>query len=222
MPSQPSSRRHFLAQTSLAAASTLGFPAITSARSPNSRLNLVFIGVGGRGAANIQGLVGVPVMRPKNAKAGEASAPMPVPSENVIAICDVNGENLDRAADAQPNERAAIELFERERHTHPHNSPLGVMVSSGVPAGLLLLAVTIASGVAAWRRGASDASGPDVVRAYAAGPGWIILAMTLLWPFDVVTQSVQPAAMLMLGIALAPGWLPWRPGDAPTPPGSGG
>lgn len=129
MPSQPSSRRHFLAQTSLAAASTLGFPAITSARSPNSRLNLVFIGVGGRGAANIQGLVGVPVMRPKNAKAGEASAPMPVPSENVIAICDVNGENLDRAADAFKGAKAFRD-FRKLYDTIKESEIDGVVVST--------------------------------------------------------------------------------------------
>jgi Oxidoreductase family, NAD-binding Rossmann fold len=102
MSSQPTSRRRFLAQSSLVAASSLGFPAITTARSPNSRLNLVFIGVGGRGAANVQSLVGVPLMRPKNAGAKAVETPEPVnqPTENVVAICDVNGENLDRAANA--------------------------------------------------------------------------------------------------------------------------
>ena len=111
--SQPSlPRRQFLAQSTLAAAGALGFPAIVSSRSPNAKLNLVFIGVGGRGASNVQSLVGVPLMRPKNAKAGEKSkageisAPPPKPTENVIAICDVNGENLDRAAAAFKGARA--------------------------------------------------------------------------------------------------------------------
>jgi len=105
--SQPSlPRRQFLAQSTLAVAGALGFPAIVSSRSPNAKLNLVFIGVGGRGASNIQSLVGVPLLRPKNAKAGETPPPLPEPTENVIAICDVNGENLDRASAAFKGARA--------------------------------------------------------------------------------------------------------------------
>ncbi len=99
MPSTTSSRRQFIAQSTLTAAGVLGFPAIVSSRSPNAKLNLAFIGVGGRGAANIQSLVGVPVMAPK-AKDGNAgtAAPLPSPTENVVALCDVNGQNLERAA----------------------------------------------------------------------------------------------------------------------------
>jgi predicted dehydrogenase len=129
MPSQTPSRRQFLAQTSLAAVSTLGFPAITSARSPNSKLNLVFIGVGGRGAANIQGLVGVPFMRPKNTKAGEAPAPLPEPSENVIAICDVNGQNLDRAAEVFKGAKAFRD-FRKLYDTIKESEIDGVVVST--------------------------------------------------------------------------------------------
>lgn len=93
MPSRSATnRRQFLSQ-SLAAAGALGFPAIVSSRSPNARLNLAFIGVGGRGAANIHGLTGVSV-------AGKGGGGQP--TENVVAICDVNGMNLDQAAAAFP------------------------------------------------------------------------------------------------------------------------
>lgn len=104
-----SSRRQFLTRSATAAAA-FGFPAIVSSRSPNDKLNLVFIGVGGRGAGNIKDLTGIPLYTPprgnnakKDAKKTEAAAPPPPPlepRENVIALCDVNGENLDRAGAA--------------------------------------------------------------------------------------------------------------------------
>lgn len=90
------SRREFLARGALASAATLGFPAIVSSRSPNAKVNLAFIGVGGRGAANLMGLVGVSTAARKGAPAATE------PSENVVALCDVNGQNLDRAAQLFP------------------------------------------------------------------------------------------------------------------------
>ena len=64
--SQPlSSRRQFLTHSATAAAA-FGFPAIVSSRSPNAKLNLVFIGVGGRATGNIKELTGVTLYNPKN------------------------------------------------------------------------------------------------------------------------------------------------------------
>lgn len=106
--SQPtSSRRQFLARSATAAA-TLGFPAIVSSRSPNDKLNLVFIGTGGRATSNIKELTGVALYSPPRGKDAKpaAAAPPPPPvtesRENVVALCDVNGENLDRAGAAFP------------------------------------------------------------------------------------------------------------------------
>lgn len=103
-PNQPfSSRRQFLACGATAAAA-FGFPAIVSSRSPNDKLNLVFIGVGGRGAGNIKDLTGMAMYQPKKEpKKGEPNVQPPPPfepRENVVALCDVNGENLDRAGEA--------------------------------------------------------------------------------------------------------------------------
>lgn len=86
-------------------AGALGFPAIVSSRSPNSRLNLAFIGVGGRGAANIQALVGTSLY-PKKTKAGEPVPEVKEPTENVVAICDVNRLNLEAAGAAFPKAKA--------------------------------------------------------------------------------------------------------------------
>lgn len=105
------SRRHFLATGAASAVAVAGFPAIVSARSPNAKLNLVFIGVGGRGGANLKEMTGMPLLPP-----GKGSAPNkdkgksppaapPEPKENVLALCDVNGENLDRAAAVFPKAR---------------------------------------------------------------------------------------------------------------------
>ncbi len=80
----PTTRRHFLQHSSLAASATLlGFPAIVRSASPNSRLNLAFIGVGGRGGSNLKEVT----------KDG---------LNNVVALCDVNAQNLANAAKQFP------------------------------------------------------------------------------------------------------------------------
>ncbi|OYW15285.1 MAG: hypothetical protein B7Z55_15130, partial [Planctomycetales bacterium 12-60-4] len=102
-----SSRRQFLTRSATAAAA-FGFPAIVSSRSPNDKLNLVFIGSGGRATSNIKELTGVALFNPPRGKnagkpdAGAVPPPAFEPRENVIALCDVNGENLDRAGAAFP------------------------------------------------------------------------------------------------------------------------
>ena len=120
--------------------------------------------------------------------------------------------------DASGDELAAIERFERERHGHCHNTPLALLIAAGVP-GLVLFVVAIATClVAGFRRGQGQAEGPDLVRAYAAAPPWLVLSTVLLWPFDALTVSVHPTMFMMLGIALCPGWIPAMPGDRPATP----
>ena len=87
MPSSIS-RRDFLAHTT-AAAATLAAPAILRAQNTTSRLNLAFIGSGGRGGANLR----------------EMTRPDSKVEVNVVALCDVNGQNLERAAQAHPKAR---------------------------------------------------------------------------------------------------------------------
>ncbi|HEY3897999.1 MAG TPA: Gfo/Idh/MocA family oxidoreductase [Chthoniobacter sp.] len=77
MNSHPLSRRKFLKTTAVA---SLGFPAILRCQSPNSKLNIVSIGCGGRGGANLKEMLG----------------------ENIVALCDVNEKNLDLAATKAP------------------------------------------------------------------------------------------------------------------------
>jgi predicted dehydrogenase len=80
-----STRREFLAQTALAGAGVWlaegAAPART--RSPNEKLNIAVVGAGGRGAANLAAVAG----------------------ENVVALCDVDEDNLARAAARHPRAR---------------------------------------------------------------------------------------------------------------------
>jgi len=76
------SRRKFLKSTAVAAGSSLfAAPAIVSGRNLNEKLNIAIIGAGGRGASNTGN----------------------VASENIVALCDVNAANLNRAAAKYPS-----------------------------------------------------------------------------------------------------------------------
>ena len=76
-------RRRFLGTAAIAGAATFAAPAILRARNLNEKLNIAIIGAGGRGASNMQS----------------------VASENIVALCDVNADNLGRAAEAHPQAR---------------------------------------------------------------------------------------------------------------------
>ena len=89
MPASRASRRRFLAQSAAIGAAALGAPAILRAQNTTGRLNLAFIGSGGRGGANLR----------------EMTRPDSKVDVNVVALCDVNGQNLDRAAEAHPKAR---------------------------------------------------------------------------------------------------------------------
>jgi len=88
----PLTRRSFLFG-SAAAGTLLGIGYVSSApaaesRSPNEKLNIGIIGVGGRGAANMAGVVG----------------------ENIVALCDVDERHLAKAAEKYPAARKYIDF----------------------------------------------------------------------------------------------------------------
>ncbi|WP_038161927.1 Gfo/Idh/MocA family oxidoreductase, partial [Verrucomicrobium sp. BvORR106] len=83
--SRSKTRRQFLKSGFLATGgAVLGFPAVVSSKSPNGKLNTVVIACGGRGAANLKEIGGL---------------------TNVVALCDVNSQALDAAAQQYPNAR---------------------------------------------------------------------------------------------------------------------
>lgn len=80
-------RRRFLKSAGLAAgAGTFGFPAITSCQSPNSKLSLGLIGVGGRGRSHVQAAIDL--------------------KENIVAMVDLNENNLGGALALAPKARS--------------------------------------------------------------------------------------------------------------------
>ncbi len=80
-PQQPQ-RRDFLKRAA-AASLVLGAPNFLRARDVQNKLNIAIIGSGGRGGANLAG----------------------VSSENIVALCDVEQKNLDKAAVKYPQAR---------------------------------------------------------------------------------------------------------------------
>src|SRR5262245_33139182 len=82
------SRRRFLGQSAAVSAAALGAPAILRGLDTNGRINLGFIAAGGRARANLAEMT----------KQGGVEV-------NVVALCDVNGQNLENAAKNHPNAR---------------------------------------------------------------------------------------------------------------------
>ena len=76
-------RRGFLRTAAIAGATTFAAPALLRARNLNEKLNIAIIGAGGRGASNTRS----------------------VDSENIVALCDVNADNLNRAGEKHPRAR---------------------------------------------------------------------------------------------------------------------
>ncbi len=87
MSNQSINRRDFL-QASTVAAATLATPSLLRAKSPNEKLNLAFIGVGGRGGSNLKTMT-------RQSHVGV----------NVVALCDVNQQNLGIASKLFPEAR---------------------------------------------------------------------------------------------------------------------
>ncbi len=74
-------RRRFMKSAALTGTAIMGFPGILRAGRPSEKLNIVIIGCGGRGAANMKEMLG----------------------ENIVALCDVCEPNLLKAAQKAPN-----------------------------------------------------------------------------------------------------------------------
>ncbi|MEO5804835.1 MAG: Gfo/Idh/MocA family oxidoreductase, partial [Verrucomicrobiota bacterium] len=80
-------RRKFI-YTSALAVSALSLYAKPKIKSPNEKLDIAIIGAGGRGASNL----------------GDVS------SENIVALCDVNEENLNSAAAKYPSAKKFVDF----------------------------------------------------------------------------------------------------------------
>src|SRR5205814_7710876 len=82
-------RRYILKPTTVAAGTFLvGARAFLRGKGLNDKLNIAIIGAGGRGAANTQS----------------------VSSENIVALCDVSEDNLNKAAVKFPKARKRVDF----------------------------------------------------------------------------------------------------------------
>ena len=97
-------RRRFLGTAAIAGSAIYSAPAILRARNLNEKLNIAIIGAGGRGASNMQS----------------------VASENIVALCDVNADNLGRAAEAHPQARGFADF----RKVYDHANEFDAVVVS--------------------------------------------------------------------------------------------
>src|SRR5687768_14026888 len=94
--SQLLNRRQFTRTLLTAACATGVAPAFLRGQNLNNKLNIAIIGAGGRGGGNLQS----------------------VASENIVALCDVNGKNLDQAAEKFPKAHKFADfrkVFDRAR-----------------------------------------------------------------------------------------------------------
>jgi predicted dehydrogenase len=89
-------RRRFLKTAAIAGATTFAAPAFLRARNANEKLNIAIVGAGGRGASNTQ----------------------EVASENIVALCDVNADNLARAAEKHPQARRFADFRKLYEHAN--------------------------------------------------------------------------------------------------------
>ena len=90
----PLTRRQFTRQLLFTTGALAAAPALLRGQNLNNKLNIAIIGTGGRGGGNMGS----------------------VASENIVALCDVNGKNLEAAAAKHPGARKATDfrkLFDR-------------------------------------------------------------------------------------------------------------
>ncbi|MGE5610044.1 MAG: Gfo/Idh/MocA family protein [Bacillota bacterium] len=94
--SNPISRRRFLGHSAAVAAAVSAGPAILRSASPSEKLNIACIGVGGRGGAHLG----------------------PAGTENVVAICDVDLNTLEKVSQQFPSARKYQDyrvLFDKQK-----------------------------------------------------------------------------------------------------------
>ncbi len=99
-------RRQFVGGVT-AAGIVAGAPAFLRGRNLNDKLNIAFLGCGGRGLANINQLTINPARPPKPDADPNAG---PHPDENVTVLCDVNQLAIDAALQRFPKARTTRDL----------------------------------------------------------------------------------------------------------------
>lgn len=107
MPRSNPTRRDFLRASALAGMATFAAPALLRAKSPNSKLNVAVIGPCGQGQFQLEA-------------AGQL--------ENVVAVCDIDDNNLATVARSYPKAASFVDF--RKMFDKMHKSIDAVMVST--------------------------------------------------------------------------------------------
>ena len=113
-------RREFVGRTLMTAGVIAGAPAILRGQNLNNKLNIAFIGSGGRANASLAELTIVPGAAAARGRRPNAEIPgVPHPDENVTVLCDVNQDALDSASARYPKAKKVTDL--RRVFDHPND-----------------------------------------------------------------------------------------------------
>src|SRR5688500_10133570 len=116
-------RREFVGRTLMTAGVIASAPAIVRGLNLNNKLNIAFIGCGGRGNASLAELTIVPgVSESAGARRRRPDAEVPTaphPDENVTVLCDINQNALDSASARYPKAKKVTDL--RRVFDHPND-----------------------------------------------------------------------------------------------------
>ncbi len=114
-PMQPTrlTRREFVGRSLVTAGVIAGAPAFLRGQNLNSKLNIAFIGCGGRGNASLNELTLAPGSTTKGG--GKKGAPPdphagPHPDENVTVLCDINQVAIDAGVQRYPKAKTFTDL----------------------------------------------------------------------------------------------------------------
>jgi len=83
-------------------------PALLRGRNLNDKLDIAFIGSGGRGLANMRQLTNFPGDDPSRRRAEPGAGPHP--DENVVVLCDIDQNYIDAAKEKFPNAKTYRDL----------------------------------------------------------------------------------------------------------------
>src|SRR5687768_8224300 len=115
-------RREFVGRTLMTAGVIAGAPAILRGQNLNNKLNVAFIGSGGRANASLGELTIVPgAAGATRGRRGRNAEPptAPHPDENVTVLCDINQNALDSASARYPKAKKVTDL--RRVFDHPND-----------------------------------------------------------------------------------------------------
>ncbi len=132
-PASALTRRQFVGRSLATAGVIAGAPAFLRGQNLNSKLNIAFIGAGGRANTSFNELTlssaGASAAAKKNSARAVAELgrePGPHPDENVAVVCDINRQTLDAAGVRFPKAHKVVDL----RRVFDHASEFDAVVVS--------------------------------------------------------------------------------------------